>query len=377
MRDLDEEVPRLEEEMLGDDIQPNSAPFRENTADQLTEANGTLMEKDNFSEFPGTSLKDGSKPSLVEKNVSLGDKVTTVKHREKIMLLKAKDCNELRETKIPLKSFSKDESLKIAEGSPGTRVYVGLMEDGREVAVKRILKETTDRLAQNELEIFRLTKDIRSPYIVNYWYFDADDFYMYLVIDLCEENLKKYVIETCSLEYLRKHGVRMIEEILLGLQVLHDKGILHRDLKPSNILVSVDGRMQLSDFGISRVPNDDKSTFLTAPKGTVGWMPPEVIEKIVNEGSKGRYKRKSDVHVAGMIAFFILTKGEHPFGPQLERMSNILKGEPIFLDKVTALTARQFISELISHNVEHRPYVKDALKHCFFKEQSQSIVHDN
>ncbi|XP_028403512.1 serine/threonine-protein kinase/endoribonuclease IRE1-like [Dendronephthya gigantea] len=335
------------------------------------------MKKDNFLEFSDTSLKDGSKPSLVEKNFSLSDEVTTVKHREKIMLLKAKNCNELRETKIPLKSFSTDEALKIADGSPGTRVYVGLMENGREIAVKRILKETTDRLAQTELEIFRLTRDIRSPYIVNYWNFDCDEFFMYLVIDLCEENLNDYVAKTCSLEYLQKHGVRMIEEILLGLQVLHDRGILHRDLKPSNILVSVDGRMQLSDFGISRVLNDDESTFLTAPKGTVGWIPPEVIEQIDKEDSKGPYKRKSDVHVAGMIAFFILTKGEHPFGLRLERMVNISKGEPIFLNKVTAPTAQKFISQLISHNIDHRPYVKDALKHCFFKEQSQLIVHDN
>ncbi|XP_028412117.1 serine/threonine-protein kinase/endoribonuclease IRE1-like [Dendronephthya gigantea] len=335
------------------------------------------MKKDSFSEFSGTSLKDGSKPSLVEKNFSLSDEVTTIKHREKIMFLKAKDCNELRETKIPLKSFSKDKALRIGKGSLGTHVYVGLMEDGREVAVKKIIKETCDLLAQNELEIFRLTKDIRSPYIVNYWYFDADDFYMYLVIDLCEESLNDYVVETCSLEYLRKHGVRMIEEILLGLQVLHEKGILHRDLKPSNILVSVDGRMQLADFGISRVLNDDETTALTEPKGTDGWIPPEVIKEMDNKGSKGRYKRKSDVHVAGMIAFFILTKGEHPFGPRLERMSNISKGEPISLNKVTAPNAQQFISELISHNIEHRPYVEDALKHCFFKEQSESIVHDN
>ena len=268
-----------------------------------------------------------------------------------------------------MKAFAKDDRLQIGKGSMGTRVYVGLMQDGREVAVKRMFRETCEVSAQNELEIFKLTKNIKSPYIVKHWNFHYDDLLMYLVIDLCEENLGDFV-RLCSSDYLRKHGVRMIEEILLGLQVLHRKGILHRDLKPSNVLVSVNGCMQLADFGISRVLKEGETTVLTEAKGTAGWMPPEVIKEIDHEGSKGRYKKKSDVHVAGMIAFFILTNGEHPFGPRLERMSNISKGKPVFLEKLKGQIAQQFIHWLTSQDIDHRPYTEDALKHGFFNERS-------
>ena len=259
-----------------------------------------------------------------------------------------------------------DERLQIGKGSMGTRVYVGMMRNGREVAVKRMLKETCEVSARNEVEIFKeiLSENIRSPYILNYWNFYSDVSTMYLVVDLCEESLHD-LIRSCSPEYLRKHSARMIKEILLGLKVLHDKGILHRDLKPSNILVSVDGCMQLADFGISRVLSPGETTVLTEAKGTEGWIPPEVIKEIDREGCKGRYKKKSDVHVAGMVAFFVLTKGDHPFGARYERMSNIMKGEPVLMDKVQEPTAKEFISWLISRDIESRPKVGKALEHCF------------
>ena len=139
---------------------------------------------------------------------------------------------------------------------------------------------------------------------------------------------------------------------------------LHRDLKPSNVLVDVDGHMRLADFGISRVLNEDESTVHTNGEGTEGWMPAEVIEG-KNQGIAERYKRKSDVHVSGMIAFFILTKGEHPFCPHSERMSNIGKGKPVNLHILEDLEARGFISRLIHRYIDKRPYIDQALEHPF------------
>ena len=133
-----------------------------------------------------------------------------------------------------------------------------------------MLRDTCEAFAKNELEILNKVKNIRSQYIVDYWNFHCDDTVMYLVIDQCEESLDD-IIRSCSADYLQEHGARMIKEILFGLKVLHDSGILHRDLKPWNILVSVDGRMQLADFGISRVLNENETTVLTAPK--VGFHP--------------------------------------------------------------------------------------------------------
>jgi serine/threonine-protein kinase/endoribonuclease IRE1 len=194
---------------------------------------------------------------------------------------------------------------------------------------------------------------------------------VYIVLDLCEETLKEHV-RTQRLEYLQDHGPRMIKDILSGIQFLHSRKILHRDLKPSNVLVDLEGHMRLADFGISRVLNEEETTVHTVARGTRDWMPAEVIEAIAKK-EIGRFKKKSDVQVAGMIAFFILTKGEHPFGPELERMINISKGNPVNLDMLHDLHVRKFIYSLISHNIDDRPYTHEALANTLMVSVKESV----
>ena len=245
----------------------------------------------------------------------------------------------------------------------GTFVYVGIMDDGSEVAVKRMLIQASKDTAENERAILTLINTKKSPFIVSYRHFLQDKMFMYLILDLCEEALDDHVYSQ-SKEQLHENGRRMIREILTGLKFLHDQGILHRDLKPSNVLVDVEGHMRLTDFGISRVLNEDETTVQTNAKGTQGWMPAEVIETS-NRGGKGGFKKKSDVQVAGMIAYFILSKGEHPFGPSYDRMSNILKGNPVYLEKLSDLDGREFIAKLIRHKITDRPYAHEALGHIY------------
>ena len=243
------------------------------------------------------------------------------------------------------------------------------MEDGSPVAVKAMLISSCKELADNENDILSLVKTEGSPFIVNYREFLQQSLFMYLILDLCEESLKKHV-ESKSIRYLRKCGPRMIKQILSGLEFLHDHNILHRDLKPSNVLVDITGRMRLADFGLSRVLDDDQTTFNTFPGGTPGWIPPEVIEVMNAESKaeikkKGRFKKKSDVHVAGMIAFFILSGGEHPFGNPFDRMTNILEGKPLNLENLEDLEVKDFISWMICKNICNRPDAREALCHRF------------
>ena len=259
---------------------------------------------------------------------------------------------------------SAHKSLLLGKGCMGTTVYVGILEDETEVAVKRMVTATCEDTAQNEIEILRLINTKKSPFIVSYRKFLKQDAFIYLILDLCEETLEEHV-RSRSIEYLEKHGPRMIKEILSGLEFLHQQGIVHRDLKPSNVLVDNEDKMRLADFGLSRVLSDDETTVQTEGKGTEGWMPAEVIETR-NQGIVGRFKRKSDIQAAGMIAFFILSKGKHPFGVSMyQRMTNILNGNPVNLDNLDNLDARRFVSWLISHDLSDRPYAHEALTHAF------------
>ena len=264
----------------------------------------------------------------------------------------------------PIKLLAWEKPLLLGFGAMGTSVYVGVLQDGREVAVKRVLIQAGEYLAENEKDI--LCSSIECPHVVSYLHFMKDNVFIYLILDLCEETLKN-LVNSQTVEFLRNHGRRIIKEILTGLAFLHSRAIVHRDLKPSNVLVDVEGHMKLADFGISRVLNEDETTFLTDPKGTHGWIAAEVIEAM-NHGEKCRYKKKSDVQVAGMIAFFVLTKGEHPFGDGSARMNNIAKGNPTALKKLEDRTARTFVSSLINHRVNNRPYAHEALGHSFISE---------
>ena len=262
-----------------------------------------------------------------------------------------------------MEAFVAKNELKIGEGSGGTLVYVGVMKDGSEVAVKRMLAQRSDKIAENEKEIMSLIKTDHSPFIVSYRHFHRDDDLMHLIVDLCEETLGE-LVHSHSREYLQHHGPGMIKEVLCGLKFLHDKGILHRDLKPQNILVDTEGRMKLADFGLSRVLMEGETAVETDAKGSEGWMPPEVI-RAGEKREKGLFKKKSDVHVAGMITFFVLTKGEHPFGSKLDRMKNILKGNSVNLRKLGNRKARKFVSWLINHKIDNRPYADEALRDSF------------
>jgi serine/threonine protein kinase len=256
----------------------------------------------------------------------------------------------------------------------GTTVYVGIMPDGSEVAVKRMLTQACEDSARNEIEILNRTDTKKSPFIVSYRHFYHDDNFMYLVLDLCEETLKEHVYSQTA-QHLKKQGPRLIKEILTGLEFLHSLGILHRDLKPTNVLVDVEGHMRLADFGVSRVLNEDETTVYTDAKGTRDWMPVEVIEAI-NKRQKCRFKKKSDVQVAGMIGFFILTKGEHPFGSSsIECMTNISKGDPVNLDKLSSLAARLFLALLVSHGIDERPYAHESLRHPFMEQVEEVEVY--
>ena len=119
---------------------------------------------------------------------------------------------------------------------------------------------------------------------------------------------------------------------MTGLHALHSRKekVVHRDLKPDNILVDSDGHMRLADFEISKILGNNQTTIKTgSSEGTPGLM---VADSLPKEGEKkGRFKRKSDIHVVGMISFHVLMKGEHPFGGTYRRTSNIIDGKPVSL----------------------------------------------
>ena len=74
-----------------------------------------------------------------------------------------------------------------------------------------------------------------------------------------------------------------------------------------------------------------------------------------------------------MIAFYIVTKGEHPFGEVADRHRNLLDGNPVYLDKVKDAVAKDLISWMLSHDCKERPTAKEALKHPYLQPMKQQF----
>ncbi len=79
-----------------------------------------------------------------------------------------------------------------------------------------------------------------------------------------------------------------------------------------------------------------------------------------------KWKEKSDIQVAGMLAFYILTKGKHPFGAQIRRQINLQNDDPVGLRELSDPVVKDLLSQMLAQELDKRPHVEQALKHPYF-----------
>jgi serine/threonine-protein kinase len=100
-----------------------------------------------------------------------------------------------------------------------------------------------------------------------------------------------------------ERATALLREALDGLQAVHDAGIIHGDLKPENVLLTREGRVKLTDFGVARMQPGHRTLVhatLGVPGGTLGYLSPEVLR-----GSDPSLS--SDIYAMGRLAHELLT----------------------------------------------------------------------
>jgi len=112
----------------------------------------------------------------------------------------------------------------------------------------------------------------------------------------------------------KANRLRLLAEVMSGVEYLHKLNIVHGDLKGANILVDNTGTARVSDFGLMAMVDLSVILFsesVVSSGGTFRWMSPELLDPS-SFGSHGRLTRESDRYALGMVIYEVLT-GLRPF----------------------------------------------------------------
>ena len=140
------------------------------------------------------------------------------------------------------------------------------------------------------------------PNVVNVYDVGEDRGVYYIVMELVEGiTLKDYINRKGKLSV--KEATSIAIQVSLGLEAAHNRGIVHRDVKPQNIIISTDGKVKLSDFGIAKATSSN--TISSNVMGSVHYSSPEQVR-----GGYSDYK--SDIYSLGITLYEMVT-GRVPF----------------------------------------------------------------
>ncbi len=192
-------------------------------------------------------------------------------------------------------------TARIGEGSFSETYLATDTSLERQVAVK-ILRE---HYARDPRYATRFEREARAAAavshlnVVDIFDYGRDGDTLYITMEWVDgSDLKQLIRDNAPLPV--PEATRLIREILRGLGAIHRAGIVHRDVKPQNVLLSRDGQVKLSDFGIARGSVDSGLTDTGMALGTAAYMAPE-------QASGGQVTAAADLYSVGVILFEMLT----------------------------------------------------------------------
>src|SRR5438094_1401858 len=201
----------------------------------------------------------------------------------------------------------------LGKGAMGV-VYEGVDPRlGRRVAIKTILKSHLDEDTAKDYSM-RFVREAQAvarlnhPNVVQVFDFGEEGDIAYLVMEFIKGKELKTFFDANE-RFDLKEAVRIMCELCDALDFAHNAGIIHRDIKPANVMLDAQARTKLTDFGVARVQESEKTSVERTQAGTMvgtpAYMSPEQI-------TGGQLDKRTDVFSAGIILYQFLA-GEKPF----------------------------------------------------------------
>lgn len=174
----------------------------------------------------------------------------------------------------------------------------------RYVAIKVLKRE----FREDELFVKKFQSEAQAaaglmhPNIVNVYDVGEDRGLYFMVMELVEGiTLKEYIQKKVRLS--PKEVISITLQVCAGIEAAHNNGIIHRDIKPQNIMISKEGKVKVTDFGIAKATSSN--TISTNAMGSVHYTSPE-------QARGGFSDTRSDIYSLGITMFEMIT-GELPF----------------------------------------------------------------
>ena len=177
----------------------------------------------------------------------------------------------------------------------------------RKVAVKIL----HDRYAETDTFVARFRKEARAvanlshPNIVSVYDWGEEDGTYFMVMELVKGRSLRDIIQAEG-RLLPRRATEIAAEIAKGLDAAHRSGVIHRDIKPGNVLLTTDGSVKVTDFGVARARNATEGlTKVGSVIGTATYFSPE-------QASGDPADERSDTYSLGVVLYEMLV-GRPPF----------------------------------------------------------------
>ncbi|MEA2167624.1 MAG: serine/threonine kinase PknH [Solirubrobacteraceae bacterium] len=188
-----------------------------------------------------------------------------------------------------------------------SKVYAATAEDGERVALKIVKPEFAydDDFRRRFAREAHIAGTVQNPHVVPVLSAGEVDGIPYLA--------QRYIEGESLEEKLRRVGkismteaVRIVSEVASGLHALSEAGMVHRDVKPGNILLDLQERAYVTDFGLAKDTNDVPLTEPGSSLGSLAYMAPEQIRGEAVTPS-------ADIYSLGCVVYECV-QGHPPFG---------------------------------------------------------------
>jgi serine/threonine protein kinase len=204
-----------------------------------------------------------------------------------------------------------------------------------------------------------IASTVRHPNICETYELGRDENLLFMVMEWVAGDTLSGLMRGSALSALPVEvAVRICAEACAGLHAAHEAkdadgnclGIVHRDISPPNILVSINGHVKVSDFGIAKAANQLHARTRTGEiKGKLAYIPPE---QVLGQG----IDRRVDIYAMGCV-LYVTTLGKRPFGSGGEALGKIVRGsyrKPRELDPEYSEELERIVMRALASDREQR-----------------------